>query len=258
MKTNWLIPLLLGPAFLFAEEKETASLMPPGVPPFMVPTAPRAWLGLEVSKPDEAIIAHIPALPPGIGFVIRSIDKDGPAEAAGLKQLDVIWKLGEQMLVNEGQLAALLRLNKPGDEIVISGFRAGKDLEIKLKLGEAPPHKHPFSDEMMDNSILPSECKGPMRISDVNILEKRAKYSSDEGSAEVKKDGELYQVKIEDKDGAVIFEGEFSKDGPYSSIPDRWKRRVYALRRGLDHALENGLAIRQPRPRVVPPPETKP
>ena len=71
--------------------------------------------------------------------MVRSIEKGGPAEAAGLKELDVLWKIGDQMLVNEGQLAALLRLSKPGDEIVLSGFRARQaDLEVKLKLGEAP------------------------------------------------------------------------------------------------------------------------
>ena len=89
---------------------------------------PRAWLGLEVSKPDETITAHLPDLPQGIGFVIRSIEKGGPAETAGLRDLDVICKFNDQLLVNESQLAALLRLANPGEEVKLTGFRAGKPL----------------------------------------------------------------------------------------------------------------------------------
>ena len=124
---------------------------------------PRAWLGLDISKPDETITAHLPSLPPGIGFVIRAITKDGPADAAGLKELDIVWKIGDQMLVNEGQLAALLRLAKPGDEIKIAGFRSGKPLDLTLTLGEAPDSKRGFPEDLVDSVILPGECGGPRR-----------------------------------------------------------------------------------------------
>jgi S1-C subfamily serine protease len=110
-----------------------------------VPRAPQAWLGLRVAKPDEAITVHVPSIPPGVGFVVKSIDPGGPAQAAGLLELDLLWKFGDQMLVNEAQLATLLRLEKPGAEVVISGFRGGKPLEVKLKLGQTPVLNKPFS-----------------------------------------------------------------------------------------------------------------
>jgi hypothetical protein len=217
--------------------------------------APRAWLGLHVAKPDDSTAAQLPSLPPGIGFVVRSLDANGPAAAAGLREFDVLWKIGDQWLVNEGQMAALLRLRQPGDEIALSGFRAGKPLEFTVKLGEAPAAMQAIPGEWLDAAVLPGDPAGPMRV--VNVAEKLASYTNDEGSAEVRRDGTVYQVKITAADGADIFRGTLPADGGLDAVPQPWQRRVAALRRGLDHALDSRLVpIRQPRPRVVPPPQT--
>ncbi len=252
MKNFWIILLLLSQSLLLVAEDPT-----PRPPTPRLPIAPRAWLGLDVSKPDETITAHLPALPPGIGFVIRSVDEKGPAVDAGLHKLDVLWKMNEQWLVNEGQLAALLRLSKPGDEVTLTGFRAGQPLEVKLKLGEAPASNHPFPGDFVESSILPSGASGPMRV--VNVAEKLASYSTTEGRAEVRKNGTLYHVKITDPKNTVIFEDDLTSPADFAKVPSVWNRRIMALRRGLDLALEGGIAsVRQPRPRVVPPPNKNP
>ncbi len=251
----WVIGFLLARALLLAEESVFASEAPLNA---QVQQAPRAWLGLEVTRPDEAITVHLPALPQGVGFMIRSINKGGPAEAAGLRNYDVLWKMGDQMLVNEGQLAVLLRLAKPGDEISLSGFRAGRPIQVKLKLGEAPAMPAPFPSDLVDSAVLPGGDNGvPMRI--FNISEKIASYSTDEGHIEIRREGEVFMAKIVGPKDELIFEGELPTDGSLDSIPEAWKRRVHALRRGLTHALDGSMVpIRQPRPRVVPPTSVKP
>ncbi len=255
MKPLLVITFLLGGGGLLAAEP--TDFKDPH-PVARVPQAPRAWLGLEVSRPDESITVHLPELPPGIGFVVRRINEGGPADDAGLREFDVLWKMGDQMLVNEGQLAALLRLSKPGDEVSISGFRAGKPMEVKLKLGEAPQTKHPFPSDLLDSAVLPGgECGGPMRV--FSISEKIASYTTDDGRAEIRRDGALYKVKIQDPKGELIYVGELPENGSLDQVPGDWKRRVHALRRGLDHALEGHMMPpRQPRPRVVPPPPSNP
>jgi hypothetical protein len=246
MKRFFIIACMLGHALASADET-----------PVQQKEAPRGWLGLEVSKPDEGITAHLPSLPPGIGFVVRSIEKDGPAAAAGLREFDIIWKIGDQMLVNEGQLAALLRLSKPGDKISLSGFRGGKPLDLTITLGETPASKSRFPGDMVEASVLPGECGGPMRV--VNVQEKLATYSTADGRAEVRKDGILYHVKIRGPKDEPIFDGKLTADGSLDTIPNDWQRRVYALRRGLDQALDGRMMpLRQPRPRVVSPPPSKP
>jgi hypothetical protein len=219
--------------------------------------APRAWLGLQVSKPDPSMTSQLPSLPQGIGFVIVSVDKGGPAETAGLKEFDLLWKLGDQMLVNEAQLAALLRLSKPGDSVSLSGFRAGKPMEVQLKLGETPLSNQPVPLDLVESSILPGGFNGPIRV--VNVAEKLATYSTEEGRAEVRREGEICKVNIEGPKGESIFAGDLPADGSLDSVPEPWRRRIQALRRGLDQALEGRMMInRLPRPRVVPPAQLKP
>jgi hypothetical protein len=216
--------------------------------------APRAWLGLQVTKPDETVSAHLPSLPPGVGFLVKAIDENGPAEAAGLRELDLISRIGDQMLVNEAQLATLLRLSKPGEEVVITGFRGGKPLEVKLTLGEAPALKRRFSGEMVESAILPGACDGPMRV--INLAEKSASFSTDDGRAVVRREGEVYILKIEGPENEAIFDGQIADVNALEAIPKDWHRKVRVLCRSLDHALEaGGLPQRQPRPRVVPPVE---
>lgn len=218
--------------------------------------APRAWLGLQVAKPDETVSAHLPSLPPGVGFLVKSIDENGPAASAGLREFDLISRIGDQMLVNEAQLAALLRLSQPGEEIVISGFRGGKALEVTLKLGKTPVRKRPFPGEMVESAILPGACAGPMRV--INVAEKSASFSTDDGHAVVRREGDGYLLKIEGPDDELIFDGVIHDAHSLESIPKDWHRKVRVLCRTLDHALEaGGIPQRQPRPRVVPPAEPR-
>jgi len=253
MKTLLIIAILLGRTWVSATEPADGKDPQPAQ---RNPQPPHAWLGLEVAKPDATITARLPSLPPGMGFVVKSVDDNGPAKTAGLQEADLLWKLGDQMLVNEGQLAALLRLAKPSDEITLSGFRAGKPLAVTLKLGRAPIMKRPIAGDL-DSVLLPADCGGPMRV--VNVAQRLATYSTDEGTAVVRREGELYNVKIAGPKEELIYQGDLPADGSLDKVPEPWRRRVHALRRGLDHALEDrAMPPHQPRPRVVPPADQKP
>lgn len=252
MKSSLIVALILAQAFVAVAQPAEPRVPQPRVTP-AVSRAPSVWLGLTVAKPDESITAHVPALPQGMGFVVKSIEDGGPAQAAGLLAFDILWKLGDQMLVNESQLATLLRLSKPGDQVVLSGFRGGKPLEVKLKLGEAPVLERPVAGEMLADLLLPGTSRAPMRV--VNLAEKSASFSADDGKAVVSRDGSIYQVKISGPKDEPIFDGQVGRNDSLDIVPESWRRRVQVLCRTLDQALDgNMMPQRQPRPRVVPPP----
>lgn len=254
MKIHQVIALLVGQALSIAAEPVVVK-----TPESLLQTSqqPRAWLGLQVAKPDQSPTAHLSSLPPGIGFVIRSVNAGGPAQAAGLQASDQLWKLGDQILVNEGQLAALLRMAKPGAEITLAGFRDGKPLDVKLILGEAPVLKRKFPGELVESAILPGDCSSPMRV--INVADRLASYSTDEGRVVVRLEGTLYNVIINGPHDELVYQGDLPADGNLELIPESWRRRVHALRRGLDHALDGRMMpSRQPRPRVVAPPVKNP
>jgi hypothetical protein len=230
--------------------QEVVTLKTPPVPG-AAPPAANAWLGFSVRKPDPNVTARIPMLPAGIGFVVQTVAPGGPAEAAQLKPQDVLWKFGDQMLVNQGQLATLLSLKSPGDEVTLALFRAGSPLEIKITLGTAKDDKNLFSKDMADAVILSDEGS-QMRI--VNLHDRTASFSNNEGKALVRREGDGYKVVINGADKQILYEGVLPIDGSLDGIPADWHRRVCVLRRSLDHALENRIVpMRMPRSRVVPP-----
>ena len=214
-------------------------------------TADEAWLGLGLSKPDEAMANQLPVLPPGIGFVVTEMTEGGPADVAGVEKHDLLWKMNEQMLVNEGQLATLLRLSRPGEKATVSVFRDGKSSDIEMILGSVKKDGKKCTRKMLVDTVMRHE-DGAVRI--VSLGEKTAAVSNEYGSAEVSRVEDGDAVKILDKKGKVIFEGVLRGRPDRSAVPAKWRKPVCAIRRTLDHALSVKEAPnRQPRPRIVTP-----
>lgn len=210
-----------------------------------------AWLGLAVSKPDDTTTTQLPMLPPGIGFVVTALDENGPARESGMEELDLLWKMNEQMLVNEGQLLTLLRLSTPGDKVTVSVFREGKSLDLKVTLGECKPEDGAAANRILNEAVMRYD-DGTLRI--VNLEEKKAVLSNENGSAEVSRVDRGDSVRIVDNEGKTIFEAVVKGRPELSDVPQEWRRQISAMRRGLDHALSAKAApMRQPRPRIVPP-----
>lgn len=212
---------------------------------------PPPTLGISLQKPDPMVTAQLPNLPVGIGFLVTAVDDGGPAAKAGVQVHDVIWKLGDQMLVNEAQMAALLRLHQPGDQVVFSAFRSGMPQQFKVRVGKP---KTRFSGIFAMAGTSPEQIdNGITRV--VNASEMFAKTTSADGEAEVVKEGEGYRLSIKDNKQVQIFNGTFPADGSWEGVPSEWKYRVMALKRALDRSINGELPVlRQPRPRVVPPP----
>jgi serine protease Do len=94
-----------------------------------------AWLGLNTSPPPHVLRQQL-QLPRGVGLVVDMVAPDSPAQAAGVKQFDVLHKLNDQILINQQQLAVLIRTFKPGDEVKLTVIRDGKPQELTAKLVE--------------------------------------------------------------------------------------------------------------------------
>jgi hypothetical protein len=93
-----------------------------------------AYLGVATESIDR-IVAKQLKITPGQGLVVLHIDTNSAA-AASLHEYDIILKLGDQMLVNQPQLATLVAAKQPGDEISLEVMRAGKRQLVKVVLGE--------------------------------------------------------------------------------------------------------------------------
>jgi len=98
-------------------------------------TEKAAFLGLATSPVPVALREQL-KLKKGVGLVVEQVEKDSPAEQAGIKQYDVLEKLDDQWLVNVQQLVVLVRLHQAGDSIALSLIRQGQPQSTNVKLVE--------------------------------------------------------------------------------------------------------------------------
>jgi S1-C subfamily serine protease len=106
----------------------------PAVLAMLLVTAARAedkpgFLGVQLKADDNGKIQ------------ITGLVEDGPAGKAGLKADDVIVKLDGKDVGEVAEFVKAIKAHKAGDKITLQVLRDGKEMEIKITLGEAPPDK---------------------------------------------------------------------------------------------------------------------
>ncbi|MEN6310445.1 MAG: trypsin-like peptidase domain-containing protein, partial [Acidobacteriota bacterium] len=84
----------------------------------------RGWLGVGVAVDENG------------RMVIGSTDPGSPAELAKLQEGDIIVGLDGKMISNPEVMGAEIRKMKPGQTVVLKIERAGKPMDVKVKLGE--------------------------------------------------------------------------------------------------------------------------
>ena len=202
------------------------------------------WLGLTVGRLDHAVRAHVPDLPLGIGFVVTEVAAGSPAEKAGVKAYDVLWKFGDQWIANEAQLLTLLRLKKDGDEVKLGLYRSGESLTIPVILARQQEDQA-LGHMPIKPAVLSPDT--PMKV--LNPAARNAAIDTPDGRAVLTLINGQTEVRIVSKAGSVIFEGPTKNAQGVSLVPDPWKSRVGALERALTHAVSGN---RPPRMRVLP------
>jgi membrane-associated protease RseP (regulator of RpoE activity) len=71
-----------------------------------------------------------------MGLLVDFVEPNSPAEAAGIKQYDVLLKFNDQLLVNAEQLRALVRMKMPSDDVKFALIRRGEASSVNVELSE--------------------------------------------------------------------------------------------------------------------------
>jgi len=98
----------------------------------------RGWLGIEPT-PVTPEVARALALAKPEGVVIRGMEPGGPAERAGMKELDVVLEIAGKTTRSVPQLLARIAELPPGSVAKVRVARAGHDVEVDVTVGKRPP-----------------------------------------------------------------------------------------------------------------------
>ena len=95
----------------------------------------RPYIGVTGQGIDESI-TEIYGLPAGVS--IREVEKDSPADKAGLQKGDIITKIEGKEVSTVTELNKVKYTYKIGDTVTLTILRNGQEQEIKLTLSEEP------------------------------------------------------------------------------------------------------------------------
>jgi len=125
---------VVGSGYMFSRAESPASGMAMAVPIDVVERVAaeikekgkveRGWLGVQIAESEDG---HVE---------IVDVEKESPAELAGLEEGDIILEMEGQSITSTGMLAKEIRSRKPGDDVKLKIERKDKTETVKVKLGE--------------------------------------------------------------------------------------------------------------------------
>lgn len=247
------------------------------------------YLGVVTRPIDEATAKKL-KLPEGVGLFVDFVDPNSPA-AGVIGAKDVISKLNDQIIVNQPQLAVLVRMHKPGDAAKITILREGKEQVVSASLGEKEmmvPNVHDW------RTIQPGEMQIPEHVRKLmeqhgghnggvivlgpgdKLPEEMQKFiaeaqkgvassvscstamtSTEDGvkvTVTMKEDQKT--ATIVDKNGKTVFDGPINTKEDLDKVPAEYRSRIEKMnttvKMDLGKALINLQAATQPETRENP------
>jgi serine protease Do len=73
------------------------------------------------------------------GALVASVQKDGPADKAGIEARDVILKFDSKTVASSGDLPRIVGATKPGSKVPVQVWRNGATKELTVTVDEIPP-----------------------------------------------------------------------------------------------------------------------
>lgn len=126
------------------------------------------------------------------GALISGVEKNGPADKAGVKASDVILKFDGKVVAKSADLPRIVAATKPGNKVMVQLWRKGAVLEVPLVVGEIQDNAEKIAAKASkeDQSQSQSVSRLGLTLSELN----------DEQKAELQVDGGLL---VEDVKGAA-------------------------------------------------------
>jgi serine protease Do len=95
----------------------------------------RGRIGVQIAPVTKEVAESI-GLGKAAGALVRSVEKDGPADKAGIEAGDIITKVDGKVVERSGDLPRIIGGIKPGTRASLTVFRRGASRELAVTVGE--------------------------------------------------------------------------------------------------------------------------
>jgi hypothetical protein len=189
------------------------------------------------------------------------VKEGSPAQKAGVLKNDIVKKLDDQVLIDSKQLAVLVRLKKPGDQVSLTLLRKGKEQTMRVTLEEGDitsmdvRNTNTFRlrrwiDSRNSNMVPPGFVPPPS----FNAIEGESFeiYSPQVNVTIDHSPGKAGMIVIKDPQGNLLFEG------PLPIKDEIWTKRIPADVREKIQNMGINVVVPSTQPMMGIPPSSRP
>jgi serine protease Do len=159
----------------------------------------RGWLGVSIGALDQDMAAAL-GLDDQSGAFVSEVVDDSPADEAGLRAEDVIIRVDNKKVEDNGALVNIIANYPPGTTVQVIVWRGGKEKAFDIKLGERPT----------DNSVVRQDgADNPFGLEVANLTTDRMRqfqvdYADEEGVLVIGVDSESTAARKRVQPGDLI------------------------------------------------------
>jgi len=115
------------------------------------------------------------SLPNDKGALVQSVEKDGPAEKAGLLAQDIILKINGRVMDSNSDVVRTIANMAPGTKVTMSIWRKGSTRDINVTVGETPAEKSAVkvADKKKDDAKEARPNRIGLVLSDLDAAERK-------------------------------------------------------------------------------------
>ena len=133
----------------------------------------RGRIGVTIAPVTKEVAESI-GLGKAAGALVQSVEKDGPADKAGVEAGDIIVKVDGKTVERSGDLPRLVGGTKPGTKATLQVFRRGNTRDIAVAVAEFEPDRPARRAQAEPGSPTPGAKSAiGLTVSDLTDAQKR-------------------------------------------------------------------------------------
>ncbi|MDO8419743.1 MAG: PDZ domain-containing protein, partial [Rubrivivax sp.] len=105
------------------------------------------------------------------GALVQNVEKDGPADKAGVEAGDIITKVDGKAVDKSGDLPRIVGGTKPGAKVGLQVFRRGSNKELNVTVAEFEPDQRPQRRAGAQPGPAPQPTKSLLGITATDLTE---------------------------------------------------------------------------------------